>query len=124
MNLPNSPGENQKLSRWKRFFFNQKYRFDLGYEFMVLLNFTLLLIAASDKLRYYTGLPRTWMLVAIAVPAGFLAIWLFGVFLDCVVHYAQAYRLEEAQRNPLHGAQQQQLDRIEKDLASIREKLG
>jgi hypothetical protein len=80
-----------EMSRWKWFLLNQKYRFDLGHQFLVFLNFTLLVIAASDKLRYYTNIPRTWMLVAAAVPFGFVSVWLFGLFLDKVVRYSETY---------------------------------
>lgn len=111
------------LSRWKWFFFRQKYRFDLGQQFMTVLNFTLLLIAASDKLRYYTSINRTWQLVLIAVPSGFLGMWLFGFFLDQVVRYGQAYNIEAAKRNPLQDEQIERMIRIERMLSSMEQKL-
>src|ERR1041384_8105794 len=109
-------GLHKELSRWKWFFFNQKYRFDLGYQFLALLNFVLLVITASDKLRYYTNIPRTWILVAMAVPTGFTGVWIFGFFLDRVVRYGQAYNLEATKRNPMWDIQKAQLDRIESEL--------
>lgn len=112
----------QELSRWKWFFIGQKYRFDLGQQFLVFVNFTLLLITASDKLRYYTNIPRTWILVAVAVPLGFLGMWLFGLFLDKVVRYAQAVNLEAAKRNPLWEEQMEVLRRIEGRLELLEKK--
>lgn len=113
----------KELSRWKWFFFNQKYRFDLGHQFLVFLNFTLLVIAASDKLRAYTNVSRTWMLVLIAVPSAFAGVWLFGLFLDKVIRYGQAYTLESSKRNPLWDEQKQMLARIEASLAEIQLKI-
>lgn len=112
------------LSRWKWFLFNQKYRFDLGYQFMVFLNFTLLLIAASDKLRYYSHIPRTWVLILVAVPIGFAGVWIFGFLLDKFVRYGQAYNIESAKRNPVWDEQRDSLKRIEDDLRALRQKLG
>ena len=112
-----------ELSRWKWFFFNQKYRFDLGQQFLTVINFSLLLITASDKLRYYTNIPRTWMLVTMAVPLGFCGVWLFGLFLDKVVRYGQASNLESLKRNTAWEEQQQMLMQIQKNVELIRKKL-
>jgi len=109
-------GIRKELSKWKWFLFSQKYRFDLGYQFLAFLNFTLLVITASDKLRYYTNLPRTWMLVLAAVPAAFLGVWMFGLFLDRVVRYGQAYNIEANKRNPIGEEQLAALRRIEEKL--------
>lgn len=114
----------KELSKWKWFFFRQKYRFDLGYQFLAVMNFTLLLIAASDKLRYYTNISRTWILVAIAVPCGFLGMWIFGLFLDKIVRYSQAYNLEASKRNPLWDEQKELLVRIERNLKELEDKLS
>jgi hypothetical protein len=112
-------GIQKELSRWKWFFFNQKYRFDLGYQFLALINFILLVITASDKLRYYTNISRTWVLVICAVPFGFAGVWIFGYFLDRVVKYGQAYNLEAVKRNPMWDIQKAQLDRIEAEIKAL-----
>lgn len=118
------PTVRRVLSRLKRFFFTQKYRFDLGYQFLALLNFTLLVITASDKLRYYTNLPRTWMLVAIDVPLSFCGVWLFGLFLDNVIRYGQAYNIEAGKRNPINEEQLNALRRIEQRLDDLTRKIS
>jgi len=46
-----------RLVRWRELFFAQKYRFDLGQSFLVAVNFTLLIITASDKLQVFFGSP-------------------------------------------------------------------
>lgn len=97
----------------KQFFFRQKFRFDLGYQFLAIINFTLLVIAASDKLRYYTNIPRTWILVLVFVPFCFFLVWMFGYILDRLVQYTQGYNLEAMKRNPVWNEQKAQLDRIE-----------
>lgn len=113
----------QELSRWRRFLLNQKYRFDMGYQFLALLNFTLLLITASDKLRYYTNIPRTWILLVVAVPIGFMGVWLFGLFLDKVVRYSQGYMLEASKRNPMWDEQRNMWLKVQQDLETIKKRL-
>jgi hypothetical protein len=119
---PRSDKLHAQLSRWKWFFFSQKYRFDLGNQFLAMVNFALLIIAASDKLRYYTGVQRAWMLVAAAVPLGFLGMWLVGYFLDSVVKYGQAYNLEAVKRNPVWEEERAYLRRIEEKLNTLMER--
>lgn len=117
--MPLNDDVRKELSRWKWIFFQQKYRFDLGHQFLAVLNFALLVIAASDKLRYYTGVPRTWMLILIAIPLGFFGMWLLGYFLDNVVRYGQAYSLEQAKRNPSVEENRERLKRIEELLLKL-----
>ena len=40
----------EMLKSFRRSFLEQKYRFDLGRQFLVYVNFALLIIAASDKI--------------------------------------------------------------------------
>ncbi len=117
-----TPEVKQGSANWKWFFLSQKYRFDMGHQFLVIMNFTLLVITASDKLRYYTDIPRTWMLLLIAVPAGFGGVWLFGYLLD-KARYSQAYILEAGKRNPILEEQNAAFRRIESELSAIRQSL-
>lgn len=112
------------LSRFKKFLFQQKYRFDLGYQFLAFINFSLLVITASDKLMYYTNIPRTWVLLVVFVPLAFAAVWVFGMFLDKVVRYSQAYTMAAAERNPLWDMQVAHMNRIEARLDQIQKKLS
>jgi hypothetical protein len=97
----------------RQFFLRQKFRFDLGYQFLALINFTLLLIAASDKLRYYTNIPRTWILILVFVPFCFFLVWVVGYYLDRRIRYSEGYNLESMKRNPVWAEHKAQLDRIE-----------
>jgi hypothetical protein len=91
----------QRLSRCKRFAFSQKYRFDLGFQFLAMVNFMLLVVTTATTLRAHMELPRTSILLAIALPSAFFGVWLFGWFLDRVVRYGQAYNIEAHRRNPV-----------------------
>jgi len=64
-----------RVARWREFFFAQKYRFDLGQSFLVIVNFTLLIITASDKLQLFFGIPRLRSLLVVIVPS---ASWVSG----------------------------------------------
>jgi len=88
------------------------------------LNFSLLVITASDKLRYYTGIPRTWVLIVVAIPVAFTGMWLLGYFLDNVVKYGQAYNLEASKRNPTWDEQKMIMGRLEEKLEAIAKKVG
>src|SRR3970040_2741689 len=93
------PGEfRRRLARWRDFFFAQKYRFDLGQSFLVILNFTLLIITASDKLQIFFGIPRLRSLLVLIVPLGFLGVWVFGYFMDRIVRAAQMAERQSIKR--------------------------
>ena len=57
-----------RVARWREIFFSQKYRFDLGQSFLVIVNFTLLIITASDKLMIFFGIPRLRELMIVIIP--------------------------------------------------------
>lgn len=100
----------------KKFVFAQKYRFDLGYQFMAILNFTLLLISTSEKLKSKLGIDQTWVFVVLSVLCGLGCVWMFGYFLDKVIRYSQSYSNELASRNPNWWIQMRAIQRIEKKL--------
>lgn len=108
------------LSRWKRFLFTQKYRFDLGFQFLAIVNFMLLVVTAATSLRAYMTLPKTSVLVAVAVPCALAGVWLFGWFLDQVVRYGQAYNIEAHRRNPVAEEHIALLRSIEAKVDSLR----
>jgi len=55
----------------------QKYRIDLGFTLMTLLNFGLLILANSEKIQKLFPI-NTYLLVAMAVPLGLFTIWFLG----------------------------------------------
>jgi hypothetical protein len=104
--------------------FAQKYRFDLGQSFLVIVNFALLIITASDKLQIIFGIGRLRSLVILIVPVGFLAVWLFGYFMDKVVRAAQMAERQSMRRSESWGKHNAQMDRIEKEIAELKGMLG
>lgn len=109
-----------RLARWREFFFAQKYRFDLGQSFLVVVNFTLLIITASDKLSLIFGIPRLRSLLLVIVPAGFLSVWLFGYFMDKVVKAAQMAERQSMKRSEVWARHNEQMDRLEQELKEVK----
>ena len=74
--------KNEAFLDWGRgFIAEQKTRFDWGLQFLVFVNFALLVVTASDKLR--TIIPvGTDTLLLVLLPSAFFCTWLLGFFLD------------------------------------------
>ncbi|MEX1138437.1 MAG: hypothetical protein WEB33_03845 [Bacteroidota bacterium] len=113
----------QKLARWREFFFAQKYRFDLGQSFLVIVNFTLLSITASDKLQIFLGIPRLRSFLILIVPLGFVGVWLFGYFMDKIVRAAQMAERQSMKRSEVWTRHNEQMNRIEEELRELRRML-
>ena len=113
----------QRLAAWREFFFAQKYRFDLGHSFMVIVNFTLLIITASDKLQLFFGIDRLRLLIVLIVPLGFIFVWGFGFFMDKVVRAGQMAERQAVRRSELWTNHIEQMDRIERQLLELRQRL-
>jgi hypothetical protein len=110
----------QRLARWREFFFAQKYRFDLGQSFLVVINFTLLIITASDKLSLFFGIPRLRSLLLVILPAGFFGVWLFGYFMDHVVKAAQMAERQSVKRSEVWARHNEQMDRLEQEIKELK----
>lgn len=100
------------LTKVRDGFFKSKYQFDLGMQFMVFVNFTLLIMTASDKLKIYIPLSTT-KLVMIFVPLIFFCMWLFGFFLDKIVKSQHYQESESLARSPAWKKLFKRLDDIE-----------
>ncbi len=109
-----------RLAHWREFFFAQKYRFDLGQSFLVIVNFTLLIITASDKLQLFFGIPRLRELLFVIVPLGFLGVWLFGYFMDRVVRAAQMAERQSMKRSEVWSRHNEQMERMEIALREMK----
>ena len=112
-----------RLARWREIFFAQKYRFDLGQSFLVIVNFTLLIITASDKLQIFFGIPRLRSLLIVIVPLGFIGVWFFGFFMDKVVRAAQMAERQSIKRSEVWTNHIEQMDRLEAELKAVRKLL-
>ncbi len=113
-----------RLARWRETFFAQKYRFDLGQSFLVVVNFTLLIITASDKLMIFFGIDRLRSLLGLIIPLGFIGVWLFGYFMDRVVRAAQMSERQSMKRSEVWREHREQMDRLERELVALRDMLG
>jgi len=109
-----------RVARWREFFFAQKYRFDLGQSFLVIVNFTLLIITASDKLQLFFGIPRLRSLLVVIVPLGFLGVWVFGYVMDMIVRAPQMAERQSRKRSEIWSRHDAQMDRLEAELQEIR----
>lgn len=98
----------------------QIYRFLAGYQFMVFVNFILLVLAASDKMEQiayaHLGIliSGTWIAV-ILIPLGLFGVWVWGFILD-VSAFMHHYNRNLNERNPIWDTLIGRLDRIEKKL--------
>lgn len=113
-----------RLAQWRETFFSQKYRFDLGQSFLAVINFTLLIITASDKLMIFFAIPRLRSLLVFIIPIGFLGVWLFGLFMDKVVRAGQMVERQATRRSELWMRHNEQMERIERQLQDISRALG
>jgi hypothetical protein len=117
------PSLRVRLARWRELFFAQKYRFDLGQSFLVVVNFTLLIITASDKLQTFFGIPNLRTALVLIVPLGFIGVWLFGYFMDKIVHAPQMTERQTLKRSEIWTKHTEQMDRIEEELKQMRKLL-
>ncbi len=103
------------LQRLRDFAVEQKIRFDWGSQFIAYLNFVLLIIVASDKIRglfpFHVG---TDVLLVAGIPFAFLLTWLLGYFLDVVVKFPQQQMRTVENRSPAMQEIIERLDRIER----------
>ncbi len=101
----------ETLRGTRDFLTEQKYRFDVGRQFLTYVNFILLVIAASDKFQAVYPL-RIREMIIIALPLAFLGSWLFGYFLDAVVRFPQSQMMVSELRSPHWQMTQGKLDEI------------
>ena len=111
----------EKLARIRNVLWNQKYRFQLGQQWLVFVNFALLLITVAKSLGLKAG-----PVLLIAIPCGFLGMWLWGFFLDVVVKQGQNDEREALKRSPawrLHQENNRLLKGIKEELEKQKPRL-
>ncbi len=99
------------LIKIREFFIEQKYRFDYGKQYLGYVNFVLLVIVASDKLKAVFPFRIRDMLV-VFIPLVFLGTWFWGYFLDRFIKLPQRGIYMSEKRSPNWAMTQQKLDRI------------
>ena len=105
----------ERLARIRSVLWAQKYRFQLGQQWLVFVNFALLLVAVSKSMDLRAG-----PILLVAVPFGFVAMWAWGWFLDVVVKQAQMDEREAIRRSPamqLHEENNRLIKQLRSDLA-------
>lgn len=113
-------GLRRRFARWRERFFAQKYRFDLGQSYLVVVNFTLLIITASDKLQKFFGIQTLSSLLIVIVPLGFIGVWFLGYFMDKIVRAPQMAERQTLKRSEIWTKHTEQMDRIEGELKQLR----
>ena len=113
-----------KRKRIRNVVITQKVRFDWGMQFLVFVNFSLLVITASDKLRgilpFHLG---TNQLLIVMIPLAFIGTWLFGFFLDVVVKFPQQQMNVINERNPYIMELVANTRKIHKDQKDIKQRI-
>jgi hypothetical protein len=90
----------------------QDYRFRQGLATMTFVNFSLLVLTASDKIEKLIPIP-TLLLLAIMIPSGFVGVWLFGYVLDVYIKYPHLSANVAQERTPWLKDIIDRLERIE-----------
>lgn len=104
-------------------FYAQKYRFDLGIQFLVFINFALLVVTASDKLKPFLGIENTGWLVVILIPSAFVGVFVFGYFLDVLVKQQQRQEIESGKRSVLWQQNFREQAQILQAISELRKEL-
>lgn len=103
----------EPLTKIRNWFVEAKFLLDLSISFFTILNFTLLVITASDKLRNVIHV-GTWTLVFFTVPIALVIAVVFGWFMDKVVNYQSTYYKTQMDRNPQFKEMLERIKNIEK----------
>ena len=111
------------LTGLREWFFAQKYRFDLGLQFLVFVNFALLIITASEKLKAVFGLEHITELLMVLLPLGFFGAWGFGWFMDSVVKAQTQAEFESGKRSPLWQKSFQASEETRKEVRDLKREI-
>jgi len=111
------------MRRARDFAAEQWWRFLLGIQMLTLVNFTLLVITASDKLKIVIPVEYTSELVFILVPLGLLGAWLVGTVLEKYIKFPQAQERASIKRSPTWNETFDRLDKISAKLDALEEKI-
>ena len=102
----------------------QWWRFLLGLQMLTLVNFVLLVITASDKLKIVIPIDYTSELVLLLVPVALVGAWFVGMILERYVKFPQAQERAAKKRSPTWNENFSKLDEISAKLDKLEKKLG
>lgn len=112
----------KKLLKATRFFLlEQKFRFDTAMSLLSIVNYTLLIIAVSDKIQKVLPF-NTGYIIIICVPTMFFVIWFAGYILEKFIRFPQEFEATRIKRSPawssvyeMHGKIDKILDKLNED---------
>ena len=111
------------IKKARDFAAEQWWRFLLGLQMLTLVNFTLLVVTASDKLKVIIPVEYTSELVFILVPLGLLGAWFVGMILEKYIKFPQAQERASTQRSPTWNETFRRFDEISFKLDKLEKKL-
>lgn len=101
----------------------QWWRFLIGIQILTLVNFALLVITASDKLKNVIPVSYTAELVFLFVPLALLGAWAAGLILEKYIKFPQAQEKAAIERSPTWKENFRRLDEISERLERIEKKV-
>jgi uncharacterized membrane protein YdjX (TVP38/TMEM64 family) len=110
----------EKIRKW---LVEQYFRIMISLSFISFLNFILLIIASSDKLKTFLPFDTITILILI-VPTTILVTWFIGYVLDIKVKYMQEMMQTQTDRHPPLLEILERVKRIEEKLKYIEKKLS
>lgn len=109
--------------RARDFAAEQWWRFLIGIQVLTLVNFALLVVTASDKLKSIIPFYYTSELVLVLVPVALAGAWLAGLVLEKYIKFPQAQERAAKERSPTWNENFKRLDEISERLSRIEKKV-
>jgi hypothetical protein len=105
------------MKKWiVQFLFRQKYRFDLGIQLLVFVNFAMM---CATMLKVF-GIRGYWMLPLIVL--AFFTVWGMGWFLDVVVKMQRKTEWQATQRSYTWQRFEENFAKLDEILKRLEEK--
>ncbi len=101
----------------------QWWRFLLGLQMLTLVNFVLLVITSSDKLKTIVPVTYTSELVLALVPVALAGAWFVGFVLERYIKFPQAQERAAKKRSPTWNENFEKLDKISQKLDRMEKQL-
>jgi hypothetical protein len=111
------------LRKLRDFIAEQWWRFLIGIQVLTLVNFVLLVITSSDKLKSVIPVTYTSELVLLMVPLALVGAWWAGLVLEKYIKFPQAKERAAVERSPAWQENFKRLEKISKKLEKIEKKV-
>jgi len=105
----------------RSFLARQYIRFLLAVNILSLVNFILIALMASDKLKSLFNIDTTFTFLLFFIPSTFITVWLVGYILDKYARFQEAINKETTDRIPQIVEMQKQLEEIKNMLKGNKE---